>query len=217
DPDGKNPEIQMLFESASSAGRASYSVDAALSFDGQARFAQSLKRQFEEWTNRLRPLDADEVRELARAHLYFAYGSNMSLSQMRLRCPGATRVGRGILFKWKRNFAVRAPHMGAMAAAAGIEESGKDSDFVEGVVYDLTSEEKQRIDAIEEGGYKSVPVDFKLKNQPVSGFTHKELKIDYSPDLRPTDAYIETMIEGARTNGLDDVVKELQNKFGSGK
>ncbi len=213
DPDGKNPQVQILFETATSAGRGSYAADAAMSFDGQARFALSLKQQFEEWADRLRPLDADEVRQLAQRYLYFAYGSNMSFGQMRQRCPGAARAGKGIIYGWKRNFAVAAPHMGASAAAAGIERSDNESDRVEGVVYDLTLEDKRNIDEVESGGYEPVEVGFKLKGQHVSGFIHVPIRLDYSPHLRPTDAYIQTMIEGAKSNGLDSVAKYLRDEF----
>ena len=32
---------------------------------------------------------------------YFAYGSNMNLSQMCWRCPGARMVGKGTLYGWR--------------------------------------------------------------------------------------------------------------------
>lgn len=213
DPEGKHPEIQILFESVATMGRASYPADAAISVDGQARFARSLKEQFEEWTNKLRTLDADQVRELARTYLYFAYGSNMSPTQMRQRCPGAARLGTGIAYGWKRNFAVPAPHMGATAAAAGIEHSDHESDFIEGVVYNLTAEEKRSIDKIEAGGYQPASIEFKLKGRHVFGFTHVPITLDSALGLKPTGSYIELLLEGAETNGLTNLVKEFRKVY----
>ena len=217
DPEGKRPEIQILFESVTTAGGASYPADAAISVNGQARFARSLKEQFENWINRLRILDADQVRELARTYRYFAYGSNMSPTQMRQRCPSATRLGIGTAYGWKRNFAVAAPHMGAEAAAAGIEQSESESDYIEGVVYNLTAEEKRTIDKIEAGGYRSTTIEFKLNGQHVSGFTHVPVTLVAAPDLKPTDSYIELILEGAETNGLTNLVRELRKAYCDGE
>jgi hypothetical protein len=210
DPDGKNPEIQILFESLTSIGHASF-ADAGLSIDGQARFARSLREQFEDRINKLVPLDAEQVRDLARSYLYFAYGSNMSLNQMRQRCQTAERMGRGIAYGWRRNFAVPAPHFGPRAAAAGIERSENESDYIEGVVYDLTALERDIINEFERGGYRPEPISFKYKGQHLTGFTHVPVVMDHASNIRPPDWYIQTMIEGATANGMRDLVTELRN------
>jgi AIG2-like family len=214
DPEGKHPEIQILFESVTTAGGASYPADAAISVDGQARFARSLKEQFEDWMNRLRILDADQVRELARTYMYFACGSNMSPTQMRQRCPSATRLGTGVAYGWKLNFAVAAPHLGATAAAAGIEQSDKESDYIEGVIYNLTAEEKRSIDKIEAGGgYQPATIDFKLKGKHVSGFTHVPIVLVSTSGVKPTESYLELILEGAETNGLTNLAKALRKAY----
>ena len=33
--------------------------------------------------------------------LYFAYGSNMNIEQMKLRCPGASLKGQGYILNWR--------------------------------------------------------------------------------------------------------------------
>jgi len=85
--------------------------------------------------------------------LYFAYGSNLWLNQMRDRCPGHERIGYGILrgYRWiisQRGYAtiVASPH-----------------DEVHGMVYKLTESDECRLDGYEgvpEGGYRKeiVPV-----------------------------------------------------------
>ena len=210
DPQGPRPEVQILFESVTAAGHPSHIADAGIFVYGPSRFARSLQAQFEHWTSRLRILDSDQVRNLARTYLYFAYGSNMSRSQMRERCPGATRRGTGILYGWKRNFSVQAHHLGATAAAAGLEKSDDPTDYVEGVVYDLSAEEKRSLDEVEAGGYKPVDVDFKLAGRHISGFTHVPVNISTSARLKPTHAYMQLMIEGAETNGLVNLAKQLR-------
>jgi len=129
---------------------------------------------------------------------------------MRERCPGAVRRGTGILYGWKRNFSVAARHLGATAAAAGLERSDNPTDCVEGVVYDLTVEEKRSIDEIEAGGYAPVDIDFKLAGRHVSGFTHIPENISASARLKPTRAYLQLMIEGAEANGLVNLAKQLR-------
>lgn len=210
DPQGPRPEVQILFESVTAVDHPSHTADAGIFVYGPSRFARSLQAQFEHWTNGLRILDADQVRNLARTYLYFAYGSNMSLTQMRERCPGAVRRGTGILYGWKRNFSVAARHLGATAAAAGLERSDNPTDCVEGVVYDLTVEEKRSIDEIEAGGYAPVDIDFKLAGRHVSGFTHIPENISASARLKPTRAYLQLMIEGAEANGLVNLAKQLR-------
>ena len=166
--------------------------------------------QFEQWISRLKLLNADQVRDLAQTYLYFAYGSNMSPAQMHERCPGAVRMGIGILYGWRRNFAVVAPHMGATATAAGIEQSDKETDYIEGVVYDLTGEEKRSLDEVEAGGYAPVEVDFKLAGKHVSGYTHMPIGVPAPAGFRPPYDYMQRVIEGAEINGLADLAKQLR-------
>src|SRR5262249_14392482 len=150
-------------------------------------------------------LDADQIRDLARTYQYFSYGSNMSPAQMRERCPGAVRMGIGILYGWKRNFAVAARHMGTTATAAGIERSDKESDYVEGVVYDLTGAEKRSLDEVEAGGYVPAEINFKLGGKHVSGYTHVPIGPPAPADFMPSHDYMQRVIEGAEINGLADL------------
>jgi hypothetical protein len=209
DPQGPQPEVQMLFESVTTAGHASHTANTAISIY-EPTFAWSLQEQFKNWISRLKILDADQVRDLARTYLYFAYGSNMSMAQMHERCPGAVRIGTGVLYGWKRNFAVAARHMGPTAAAAGIERSDKESDYVEGVVYDLTGEEKRSLDEVEAGGYFPEKIDFKLAGKHVSGYTHMPIDPPTPADFRPPYDYIQRIIEGAEVNGLVDLARKLR-------
>jgi len=213
DPNGPRPEIQMLFESITKASRSSYTADAALSFYGPPRFAQGLQAKFEQWAQDLRMLNADQIRDLARTYLYFAYGSNMSPAQMRQRTPGAVRVGTAIAYGWKRNFAVTAPHMGATAAAAGIQRADSPTTYIEGVIYDLTAGEKGALDEIESGGYVPTEIGFKLGGKHVTGFTHVPVRLSSSSALKPRADYIRLMIDGAEANGLISLAHQLRQEW----
>ena len=213
DPAGPRPEIQILFESIITAARPSHAADAALSVYGPPRFARSLQDQFERWTESLRILDPDQIRDLAHSYLYFAYGSNMSPVQMRQRCPNAERLGTATAYGWERNFAVAAPHMGTNAAAAGIRRSDDSTANIEGVVYDLTAEEKATLDDIERGGYVPAEISFMLAGKHVIGFTHLPISLSGSPNLEPRSDYVRLIIEGAEANGLTNLARELRQEY----
>jgi len=213
DPQRPQPQVQILFESGTTEGHPRHRADSAIFVDGPPTLARSLQAQFEHWISGLRILGADQIRDLARTYLYFAYGSNMSPAQMRERCPGAERIGIGLLYGWKRNFAVAARHMGAAATAAGIERSDKESDYIEGVVYDLTGEEKRSLDEVEAGGYIPAEIDFKLAGKHVSGYTHVPIGPPAPADFMPPNYYIQRVIEGAEINGLVDLARQLRLKY----
>lgn len=94
--------------------------------------------------------------------LYFAFGSNLSSTQMRSRCPGAAAVGLAFLPGYdfiinERGFANVVPCTSTTTSAAtttpGEEARGKDGGGVYGVLYRLASPaEKERLD-----GYEGVP------------------------------------------------------------
>jgi gamma-glutamylcyclotransferase len=210
DPKGSRPEIQMLFESNTASGHSSHRANVAISVYGAPEFSWSLQLQFKNWISKLRILSAEQVRDLARTYLYFAYGSNMSPAQMRERCPEAMRIGNGVLYGWKRNFAVPAPHMGSKAAAAGIERSDRDNDYVEGIVYDLTAAEKRSLDEVEAGGYIPVEINLKLNGNHAAGYTHMPITQPAPSDFRPPHDYLQRIIDGAEMNGLEELAKKLR-------
>lgn len=94
--------------------------------------------------------------------LYFAFGSNLSSTQMRSRCPGAAAVALAFLPGYdfiinERGFANVVPSTSTTISAAtttpGDEARGKDGGGVYGVLYRLASPaEKERLD-----GYEGVP------------------------------------------------------------
>ena len=69
--------------------------------------------------------------------LYFAYGSNMNVEQMRRRIPDARVVGRAVLKGWRV----------VERLYADIEKSG--GGRVYGVLYLLSAKEMRRLDTFE--------------------------------------------------------------------
>jgi gamma-glutamylcyclotransferase (GGCT)/AIG2-like uncharacterized protein YtfP len=60
----------------------------------------------------------ESAQDQQESRLYFAYGSNMNVRQMALRCPGSTPLGKGRLDGWQfrinsRGYATIQPREGA--------------------------------------------------------------------------------------------------------
>ncbi|MEU8524346.1 MULTISPECIES: gamma-glutamylcyclotransferase family protein [Streptomyces] len=206
---GSSPVIQLLFESHElTAGGPRHRGAAALFLRSQPALAISLQQQFEEHVRILHRMTGDEVRKLANAPIYFAYGSNMSGEQMRERCPSARPLGIAHLYGWRRSFCVPAPHLDGLAA--GIQRSDNDGSHVVGVAYEMTVPDQQRLDAIEQGGYRPERVGIKLDGIHKEAYTH--VPVSTVPEV-PSDvprAYLDIMITGAEENGLSELAAELR-------
>ncbi|MCJ1332533.1 hypothetical protein MMC10_009226 [Thelotrema lepadinum] len=76
---------------------------------------------------------------LDKDRLYFAYGSNLHVSQMAGRCPESTFVGKATLqgYKWQIN----------QRGVANIIESGES--YVEGLLYSISEEDEESLDLSE--------------------------------------------------------------------
>ncbi|CAK7210953.1 hypothetical protein SCUCBS95973_000966 [Sporothrix curviconia] len=121
--------------------------------------------------------------------LYFAYGSNMWLEQMALRCPDSTYVGRGILYdyRWQINERGYAnvvhvpPHQTIITGRnndGNNRGNGHNEDYgghrrpcVHGLVYDLGSETANehwldRYEGVRTGAYSKAYLDVELYAAP---------------------------------------------------
>jgi len=81
-----------------------------------------------------------------RRTLYFAYGSNLDLTQMRRRCPGARPVGPAVLDGYRIGFAGRSQLWGGGGVATLLKVH---DDWVEGILYDLPLAELTILDRYE--------------------------------------------------------------------
>jgi hypothetical protein len=97
----------------------------------------------------------------AEVTLYFAYGSNMSRSHMRVRCPDAVGLGAATLDGWR--FIVNPDGYGSIAPASG--------STVHGVLWRLSARDLAAVNAYENvtGGLyvrRTLPVLFASRRRP---------------------------------------------------
>jgi len=92
--------------------------------------------------------------------LYFAYGSNLSTTQMRQRCPFSTPVGLGFLEGWRwiinergyANVVPMTPSPGGSGGEGSSSSSSNKKAGVYGLLYLLPPQDEARLD-----GYEGVP------------------------------------------------------------
>lgn len=90
--------------------------------------------------------DFEKVVNLA-TRLYFAYGSNLSLQQMRVRCPGAAPVAAQVLPGYRLAFAgAHTPRWGQGGVATVVPQAGAS---VHGALYRLNREDELALDGFE--------------------------------------------------------------------
>ena len=132
--------------------------------------------------------------------LYLAYGSNLNLTQMAERCPGAKAVGKGELPGWRLAF--RGSQRGYYLTLLP-EPEGK----VPVGVWEVTPEDVRRLDDYE--GYPEFYYKTELEVEYSSGGEERReralvyiMREGYGPGA-PTEAYYQGCIEGFRSFGLD--------------
>ena len=146
--------------------------------------------------------------------LYFAFGSNLSLDQMRKRCPGHQLVGTAVL----SNHRVVCNKKGdnGVDYYAGIVCSPGDE--VLGALYQLTEEDITRLDVSEgckDAGrhYIRNEKDFFVRNretgQVINAFTY--FVVEPVALKKPTSEYAAKIFKGCRDHGFpDEYVKDLR-------
>ncbi len=143
--------------------------------------------------------------------LYVAYGSNLNISQMKYRCPGAKLYGTGEISDYELQFKGQ-PHS-AFATIAP-----KEGASVPVAVWEISQKNEQALDRYE--GYPShyfkrdVPVQ--LDGEEVSAMVYiMNLKMGFG---LPSPYYYQTVLEGYHDCGLDtdaleEAVKDSAQKF----
>ncbi len=126
---------------------------------------------------------------------YFAYGSNLSVTQMAARCPGARPLGRATLPGWRwlimsRGYASIAPDPAAS---------------VEGLLWVLTEPDERRLDEYEgvaEGHYTKDLVEVTKR---AGGRIHAMVYVgtDAIPGT-PVPGYLERVIAAAKEQALPE-------------
>jgi gamma-glutamylcyclotransferase (GGCT)/AIG2-like uncharacterized protein YtfP len=132
---------------------------------------------------------------------YFAYGSNMSRARMARRVKGAQLLGVAVLvgsvLRWHKRSTDGSGKCDAF-------ETGRSTDRVIGVLYQIDESQSARLDEVEGVGH-----GYRRKGVNVASSTATVAAITYvaSPDcidstVRPYEWYKEHVLSGAREHGL---------------
>ena len=127
--------------------------------------------------------------------IYVAYGSNLNIAQMALRCPTAHIYGTGLLNNWELIY------RGSMTGSYATIRRRKGS-AVPVVVWCIMENDEKSLD-IYEGyphKYKKIAVDVKCQDKIVSGMAYVMVNSkDYNT---PTEEYYQRIENGYIENGL---------------
>ncbi len=140
--------------------------------------------------------------------LYFAYGSNLDLRQMRRRCPGSEVVGRARLLDYRLGF-TRYSTKRKGGVADIVPEPGAE---VWGALYNVDAAGMASLDEFEgvPRAYRRIDVrvfdDAEAELEAVAYFANK------TGEFAPGRHYLGLIITGSRDHGLpDDYIQVLES------
>lgn len=142
--------------------------------------------------------------------IYFAYGSNMNLMQMRSRCPASRKIGNAVLYGYEICFPRKSSSRQGKGVASICENSRS---YIEGVLFELTSSDLDRLDELEgvPHSYTRKPIKVLLNDgREIIGETYFANSMEGNP-FRPSKKYMEIIIQGAIENELSkDYIEKLK-------
>lgn len=127
-----------------------------------------------------------------KGKLYFAYGSNMNIAQMKNRCPTAVSVAVGCVEGHK--FLINE------IGVASIDDSSEDQ--VLGVLWEISTEDENTLDRYEKvssGMYTKESVTALVENKKITCLCYMATNNDDGP---PRPDYLEKVIAGANDFSL---------------
>jgi len=128
--------------------------------------------------------------------LYFAYGSNLNISQMRKRCPSVKFVSKAKKLNYKLCFPIISRKRGNKGVASIKKSKGN---IVEGVLYCINTMDLIQLDKLEANGdrYERKRVYISLNNN-IKKFSWTYIAIsDHKENHPPSATYINLILEGA--------------------
>ncbi|MFN5476481.1 MAG: gamma-glutamylcyclotransferase family protein [Sphingobacteriales bacterium] len=144
---------------------------------------------------------------------YFGYGSNINLISLRAKGVVPLSSLRGTLKGWKLAFNVQ--HWFRHEGGVGnIIPTSNEIDRVEGLVHQFPDEHLASLDAMEAYGigYDRILVDVETQNGPKRAYTYIGLPGHINDACLPSRRYLNIILRGAETAGLDNVyVERLRN------
>lgn len=149
-------------------------------------------------------------------HRYFAYGSNLSLTQMRERCPSTRVIGPAILREYVLSFPRYSRRWSG--GVAGIEPMP--GQHAEGVIYEINDADLRTLDGFEgyvEGrtrnAYERITVEVEVADG--SKLTVLTYRANPQPGwpFPPSVAYASTIQRGAVEHGLSKALIEKLQQY----
>lgn len=142
-----------------------------------------------------------------QGRLYFAYGSNLSLAQMKERCPGAVPVQAYTLSGWRLVFVGERTRRWGQGGVASIVQA--DGENVPGAVYHLTPADEAALDGfeyvnhgdVEQGHYYREEALFELDGEPVLAYI-ATARFARQGEHPPSEPYRQTINQGRKDWGL---------------
>ena len=128
----------------------------------------------------------------------FSFGSNMSSNRLLARLPNAKRVGTAILKGYELTFDML---FSDGSGKCSIQKTDKADALVYGVVYEVNTDEKLTLDAIEGPGYDCVDITVELLNGQTID-THCYIANTHDEDVLPYDWYVKHVHRGALEAGV---------------
>lgn len=134
---------------------------------------------------------------------YIAYGSNLNISQMRMRCPGARIIGTSVIEDYQLLF------KGSKTGSYLTIEPMKDAE-VPVVIWEVTETDEKALDRYE--GYPNFYYK-KEMNLDITGIKTKKVRRRYAfvyimheeRELGiPSGFYVKTCLDGYRAFGFDE-------------
>ncbi len=149
--------------------------------------------------------------------IYAAYGSNMNISQMKMRCPKANILGTGIIKGYRLTF------RGSGRGVANIEEM--EGRTVPIVLWEITSKCEESLDIYE--GYPRLYVKkdveiVNLKGEKIQAFVYVMVEEYTDSPALPSINYLRSIWQGFTENKLDtdvlrkamvEIVEEINEKL----
>jgi len=130
---------------------------------------------------------------------YFAYGSNMNIKQMSIRCPGAMPLGSAVLLDY------------ALVERRYADIEKRDGAQVNGLLWEISDKNLRSLDCYE--GYPSLytrhNVNLNFKDDVVTAITY-EMTEDAKHDLEGvyySPGYRKICSDGAVMSGVEDSFK----------
>jgi gamma-glutamylcyclotransferase len=147
---------------------------------------------------------------------YFAYGSNMCTGRLRARVPSArpvfiTQLNCHTLKFHKRSRKDR-------SAKADAECTGRETDVVWGVIFEIDAAQKQRLDEAEGlgRGYEEKSISLKdCTGQTYEASMYFSSSTYKDASLKPYSWYLRFVVEGAKQHGLPPEYVDLLERVES--